>query len=217
MTLEILFHIGNALALIAFLFRDQIYLRIATIVSMALQALYYLLILNTPQFDPLVWKVLTIMLNLGMIALIIRDRFGYGIDSHIRPLFNAIRVLTPGQFRRLVKGTHRIEGPVPILKRGEKPAELFYLLSGEAEVSKDGRRLVVQAGTFLGEIAFLSGGTATADVALMAGASALSWQVVGLKALMARESDIDIALRGLLNHDLAAKTAQSHLPVSEPA
>lgn len=217
MTLEILFHIGNGLAFAAFLFRDQIYLRIVVIISMALQALYYLLILNTPQFDPLIWKILTITLNFGMIGLIIRDRLGYGIASEVRPLFTAIRVLSPGQFRRLIKGTEIVTGPQPILRRGEHPASLFYLLSGTAEVSKDGRKLTVSTGTFLGEIAFLSSGTATADVALNADARALRWPAVTLKALMTRDSDIDIAFRGLLNHDLAAKTAQSHLPVQEPS
>jgi CRP-like cAMP-binding protein len=184
---------------------------------MVLQALYYLWLPTGVLLDPLLWKVLTILLNGGMIALIFRDRFGYGIDSELRPLFEAMRVLNPGQFRRLVKGTARIAGPMPILALGVRPDALYYVLHGEAEITKDARRLRVGAGTFLGEIAFISGGVATADVAVIEGGLALAWNVAELKALMARDKHIDIALRGLLSHDLAAKTAQSRLPVQAMA
>lgn len=216
MALEILFHVGNAITLIAFLFRDQIQLRAVMILSMALQALYYTWLPGGPLFDPLLWKILTILLNLVMIVLIVRDRFGYDIEADLRPLFEAIKVLSPGQFRRLAKVAVRRSGPVQILSQGVAPDELFYLVKGEAEVVKNGRRLALQPGVFLGEIAFLSGGTATADVFLAEGAEALAWPVVELRQLMARDGRIEIGIRGVLSHDLAAKTARSHLPAAEP-
>lgn len=217
MALEILFHVGNAITLIAFLFRDQIQLRALMVLSMALQALYYTWLPGGPLFDPLLWKLLTIALNLVMIVIIIRDRFGYDIEADMRPLYEAIHVLSPGQFRRLIKIAVRVAGPKPILTRGTRPKELFYLVKGSADIAKDGRHLTVGAGVFLGEIAFLSGGEATADVTLSAEAEVLAWPVADLKALMAKTADIDIGIRGVLSHDLAAKTARSHLPVPEAA
>lgn len=211
--LEITFHVANAIALVAYLFRDQFHLRLAIVVSMILQALYYVLIsASGPLFDPLVWKLLTIVLNIGMIGLLFRDRLGFGIDGETRPLFEAIGVLSPGQFRRLLRGSRRIAGPQPLVARGVHPEELFYILSGHAEVRKDGRKLDVAAGGFIGEIAFLTGGNATADVALHEGGRAIVWNAEALRAQMRKEKAIDIALRGLLSHDLAMKTSRSDLP-----
>lgn len=215
MALEILFHVGNAITLIAFLFRDQIQLRAVMILSMALQALYYTWLPGGPLFDPLLWKILTILLNLVMIVLIVRDRFGYDIEADLRPLFDAMKVLSPGQFRRLVKVAARRSGAGRILSQGSVPDALFYLVKGEAEVVKSGRRLRLSPGVFLGEIAFLSGGAATADVFLAEGAEALAWPVDELRQLMSRDGRIDIGIRGVLSHDLAAKTANSHLPGAE--
>lgn len=211
--LEIIFHVGNAIALIAYLFRDQIHLRLVVILSMILQSIYYLLISTVgPQFDPLVWKVLTIALNIIMIVLIFRDRLRFGIDDEVRPLFEAFGVLSPGQFRRLLACAERVDGPMAMTQRGVRPDHLFHVLSGFAEVNKDGRRLSVGAGSFIGEIAFLTGGPATADVGLLAEARVLKWEVGRLGALMRKEKAIDIALRGLLSHDLAMKTSNSALP-----
>lgn len=211
--LELMFHVANAIALAAYLFRDQFYLRLTVVISMILQAIYYLFISSTgPLFDPLVWKVLTIVLNAGMIALLFRDRLSFGIDAETRPLYEAIGVLTPGQFRRLLRAATRVSGPLLMVRLGLRPEALFYVLVGHAEVRKDGRRLDVGPGSFIGEIAFLTGSGATADVSLHAESRALSWDVVALRTLMQKEKAIDIALRGLLSHDLALKTSRSDLP-----
>jgi hypothetical protein len=211
--LEIIFHFGNAIALIAYLFRDQIHLRLVVIVSMILQSVYYLLISSSgPLLDPLLWKILTIVINVVMIALVFRDRLRFGIDDEVKPLFEAFDVLSPGQFRRLLACATRNEGPMPMTERGARPASLFHVLSGTAEVNKDGRRLSVGAGAFIGEIAFLTGRPATADVHLLPGGRVLQWDVERLRALMRKEKAIDIALRGLLSHDLAVKTSNSALP-----
>ena len=92
----------------------------------------------------------------------------------------------------------------------------WYRKHFDVPASDAGRRLVLAPGVFLGEIAFLSGGTATADVFLADGAEALAWPVGELRQLMARDGRIEIGIRGVLSHDLAAKTARSHLPAAEP-
>jgi len=209
---SVLFHVANAVALLAFLFRDQVHLRMVIVTSMILQGTYYYLLPGGPLYDPLIWKILTVVLNAAMIAVLFRDRIGYGIDSRTRPLYERLRVLNYGQFRRLLETARRIEGPRDLIRRDTKPGGLYYLLEGEAEITKDGGKLSVGPGLFLGEIAFLTDGVASANVALKPGAYCIAWDVAPLRALMAREGAIDIAIRGLLNHDLASKTARSALP-----
>ncbi len=206
----VLFHTANLMAFLAFLLRDQLQLRILMAVSLFMQGLYYYSIPGGPLFDPLFWKVVSFAANLLMIVLVFGGRLDFGVPEDLRPLFNAIAVLTPGQFRKLISKATRVQADgVPILIEGERPARLYYLLKGEARISKQNHTSMLQPGIFLGEIAFLSGSSASATVTLEPNAECVAWKSADLKQLMQRDSAINIALRGVFNSDMAGKLATS--------
>ncbi len=61
-----------------------------------------------------------------------------------------------------------------LTKQGEPGREFVVIVSGTAEVTKDGRRVnMLGAGDFLGEIALLSGGPRTATVTTVSDADLL--------------------------------------------
>lgn len=61
-----------------------------------------------------------------------------------------------------------------LTKQGEPGREFVVIISGSAEVTKDGRRVnMLGAGDFLGEIALLSGGPRTATVTTISDADLL--------------------------------------------
>jgi CRP-like cAMP-binding protein len=205
-----LFHVSNLMAFFAFLLRDQLQLRLLMAVSLFLQALYYFALPGGPFIDPLFWKVASFLANLAMIILVFGGSIDFGIPEDLRGLFNKISVLSPGQFRKLTKHTSRVTTTSQaILIEGEKPQHLYYLLKGEAQLSKAGLTRKLQAGQFLGEIAFLNSSRASATVTLKQGAECIAWDADGLKTLMRDDKAIDIAMRGIFNHDLAAKVASS--------
>lgn len=210
-----LFHISNLLAFLSFLLRDQLQLRILMAISLFLQALYYYAIPAGPLYDPLFWKVVSFLANLLMIVLVFGGKLDFGIPQDLRGLFEKISVLTPGQFRKLIGVSTRTKGTgEAILVSGVEPSQLHYLLRGTAELKKQEHVASIAAGSFLGEIAFLNGGVASASVLLPEGAECLSWDHARLKKLMQGDKTIDIAMRGVFNHDLAAKVANS-LPLSK--
>jgi hypothetical protein len=205
-----LFHLSNLMAFLAFLLRDQMHLRLMMAVSLFLQGMYYYAIPGGPLFDPLFWKVVSFAANIGMIFLVFSGRLDFGIPRDMRPLFNKISVLSPGQFRKLIKTASRTsDSATPILREGKKPERLFFLLKGEAEIVKGGTRHAIQSDLFLGEIAFLNNSAASATVQLREGAECVSWSSADLRALMRKDKAIDIAMRGVFNHDLASKVANS--------
>ena len=205
-----LFHVSNLMAFFAFLLRDQLQLRLLMAVSLLLQALYYFAIPGGPLIDPLFWKMVSFIANLVMIILVFGGSIDFGIPEDLRGLFNKISVLSPGQFRKLVKHSMRLSATgQPLIVEGEKPRHLYYLLKGEAQLSKAGATSILQAGQFLGEIAFLNSSLASATVELNSGAECIAWDADALKALMRKDKTIDIAMRGIFNHDLAAKVASS--------
>jgi hypothetical protein len=205
-----LFHISNLMAFLAFLLRDQMHLRLLMAVSLFLQALYYYAIPGGPFFDPLFWKVVSFLANMAMIVLVLGGKLDFGIPADLRPLYDKVQVLTPGQFRKLAKITSRTtQHERPLLAEGEKPGQLHYLLTGSARITKAKQSQTISHGVFLGEIAFLNDSAASATVQLLPNSSCASWDATALHKLMQSDKAIDIAMRGTFNHDLAAKVAAS--------
>jgi hypothetical protein len=205
-----LFHASNLMAFLAFLLRDQLQLRLMMAVSLCLQGLYYYAIPGGPFFDPLFWKVVSFAANLLMIILVFSGRIDFGIAADMRKLYDRISVLSPGQFRKLTKMSRRTtKSDLPLLQHGHKPSQLHYLLKGSAVITKSKSHHRITADAFLGEVAFLNDATASATVELEEGAECVTWDSEQLKQLMKNDKAIDIAMRGIFNHDLAAKVANS--------
>ena len=206
----VLFHASNLMAFLAFLLRDQLKLRLMMAVSLFLQGLYYYAIPGGPFFDPLFWKVVSFAANLLMIVLVFGGRLDFGIPQDLRGLYEKISVLSPGQFRKLVKLTRRTHtSDKALLVEGQQPQELHFLIKGQCTLEKGNGAYPIGAGVFLGEIAFLNNAPASATVRLLEGAECVTWNSAELKALMQKDKAIDIAMRGVFNHDLAAKLATS--------
>ncbi|MBV6658764.1 MAG: cyclic nucleotide-binding domain-containing protein [Devosiaceae bacterium] len=211
--LILLFNFGNLLAVIAFAVRGPITLRALAVLGTGMQAIFYAYIDGDPIWFGLFWKVLMAVVALSFMLLLIYERMGRQFAPEVRPFVNALDILTPGQLQRLIRAgeVRRASSERGLLLQGQKPTELYYLLAGRAQVLKDGKRIDLQAEAFLGEISFISGGAATADVVVQPGAVYLAWSVDELNALLEKEASIDIAVRGLMNHDLARKVASQPL------
>jgi CRP-like cAMP-binding protein len=212
---SILFHVANGLGLLSLLMRDQFLLRLIFAASLILQGIYYAAIPGGPMLDPLFWKVFSSVTNFAMIAFLFHDRIDFGIKDSLRDLHDRIKVLSPGQFRRLSAAARHVHGPIAnILVQNEIPDSVYYIIKGHAIVHKDGGTVRLGHGSFLGEIAFLTSGPATATVSLEADAECISWTHAVMHKLGQSDVAIDIALRGLFNHDLAHKVASSTLAPS---
>ena len=217
MLFTVLFHASNLMAFLAFLLRDQLRLRLMMAVSLFLQGLYYYAIPGGPFLDPLFWKVVSFLANMLMIVLVFGGRIDFGIPPDMRGLYEKISVLTPGQFRKLVKLSKRNHASdAPLLTEGHRPTQLHYLLKGQCNIEKGNGSYPAEAGIFLGEIAFLNNAPASATVRLLEGAECVTWDSAELKALMRKDKAVDIAMRGVFNHDLANKLASS-MPVAGQA
>jgi CRP-like cAMP-binding protein len=147
--------------------------------------------------------------------MVFSGRLDFGIPADLRGLFEKISVLSPGQFRKLIRDAKRSSASEnPLLIEGQMPLRLHYLLRGHVEIAKGQSRHRISSGVFLGEVAFLNVSLASATVRLDEDAECLSWDSATLHSLMAKDKSIDIAMRGIFNHDLAAKVANS-LPISK--
>lgn len=206
-----LIHIGAILYLVCFLFRNQVMLRSFAVAGDCAYLAYYYGAASTPLWGAIGWTIPNMMINVVMIILILRDRRVGTFNEDELALFQNLRGLNPGQFRRLMKtGRWQKAGAETVLTReGEELNELHYVLAGDVEVDKAGRRIPVAPAVFIGELAYLRKKPATATVRVKPGAVYVSWKHADLAKITQKDDGLSSALGTLLSNDLAEKVARS--------
>jgi hypothetical protein len=207
----IVMHLAALIAVVALALRDQLKLRSVLLVSIALTAVYNYALLREPSWKDLFWNAVTFTMNLVVLIQIILDRTHIGLSQEEDELFSAFQMLTPGEFRAIVKlATWRTaEADVIITQEGVVPDHLYYILRGGVLVSKGGRDIKIGARTFIGEVAFLHRRPASATVQLEPGTRYLEWPVRKLDGRIDGKQALKHAVLRLISFDMATKVARA--------
>ena len=206
---DILVHIGAFLMLLAYLVRDQILLRGLIILGTVFYIVYYFL-METPLWSALLWNSSFVVINLIMIVVIYSDRASFLMSEREEKLYQVFNTLSPGEFKKLLKIADWFDGASEeqITTEGEVPARLYFIISGEVLIARDGKKFIVGPSVFIGELAYLIKKPATATVKLTDKVVGISWKTSSLPKLLASNPQMKISFDGLLNQDLAAKLAR---------
>jgi Cyclic nucleotide-binding domain len=205
-----LIHLGAVLYLICFLFRDQILLRSFAIAGDFAYTAYYFTAAAHPLWEAIAWIIPNMAINIVMILLILRDRRMTTLSDDEMSLFQNLRGLNPGQFRRLIKlGNWESTDAAKTLTEEGKPLDrLYYVLRGDVEVNKGDRKIRVDPTVFIGELAYLRKKPATATVNVAPGAVVVSWSHADLERATSKDMGLNAALGILLSNDMAEKVAR---------
>ena len=206
-----LFHLGALASVIAVAMRGQLQLRVVLLVSYLLYILDNVVGTQQPEWAYLFWNALFFAINLYVLADIILDRTTFGLSSEEREVLANLFSLSPGQFRRLnrIARWRVADDSTLITVEGVVPGSLFYIYDGDIEVTKGDRSIMVAAGSFIGEIAFLRGTPASASVTIAPGSRYMEWPVPQLQQHLARHHSLRVAVNRMLSDDLALKLARS--------
>jgi hypothetical protein len=204
-----LVHIAALINVSGMFFRDQFMLRLLVLVSTLLYIVYYLVVPDTPLWDAIAWCVVLTGVNAVMMVLIILDRKQFFLTDVESRLFRSLLTFSPGEFRKLMKAGNwrHVEDTCILTTEGKPPDSLFFVLEGDIEVSKQGRRLFLPAGVFIGEITFLLNTPASATVRVKSGARYVEWSREALSTLLNRYPALKTTLDARLSIDLATKVA----------
>jgi CRP-like cAMP-binding protein len=97
-----------------------------------------------------------------------------------------------------------------VLTQENQPVEcLYFILDGSATIEKAGRSTSVDAGVFIGEIAFLLTQPASATVTVASESRYVVWDAGALRRLLMRSPSLRIAFNAALNRDMATKVARA--------
>jgi hypothetical protein len=206
-----LIHLGAMCYLVCFLFREQLLLRMFAICGDVFYTAYFFVAAGEPLWSALTYSSLNIVINVIMIGMIMQDRRHTPLADNDLKLYQSFTGMSPGDFRRLsrIGQWHNSKDEQTLTEEGKQLDKLFYVLEGDIEVRKGERNIPVEAGMFVGEIAFLKSVPASATVIAKPGTHYISWSHDALNKTITRHDGLKQSLGLMLSSDLASKVARS--------
>jgi hypothetical protein len=209
--LQNLVHLGAIFYLVCFLFRDQILLRSFAIAGDFAYVAYYYNVADQPLWGAIFWNVPNVLINLAMIALILRDNRTTSFTDNELKLYRSLNMLSPSDFRKIVRlgKWGKANADTLLAAEGQPLGLLHYVLEGDVEIDKGGRKINAEPGMFIGEIAFLKQRPASATVKIRPGSVYISWLHTDLMRAQIKYDSLKNAIGSMLNSDMAEKVARS--------
>lgn len=198
---------------LGFLFRDQIYTRLLVILGSAVYIFYYSIAGPTPLWDAIIGSSLIALSSAQGVMRLWISRLEWSVPREARAVFQRIGQIEPGLFRQLYRASEKLEvsQDFVLTQQGEPVEKLWYLVEGTMRVERFGQPAVdIHQSGFVGEIAWLTQGAATATVTAREGAQLLSWPTKSLRRATRRSARLELALDSLIAQDLARKLSTSH-------
>jgi CRP-like cAMP-binding protein len=204
----ILFHLANALYLISYAVRDILWLRLITVLA-GTTLIASFLVDPKPPWPAVAWNLVFLVINLIRIHLLLRERRPVPLTADEQHLANLVfRTLRPRELVRLVRAGAIVDHPggAAIVKRGEPLDRLLLVVRGTARVELPGKPPVeIGDGAFVGELCYLTGKPAGADVVAATALRVVAWPTAELRALLDDNPDLHVTMQQVLGADLAAK------------
>jgi hypothetical protein len=204
----ILFHLANALYLVSYAVRDILWLRVITVLA-GITLIGSFFVAPSPPWPAIAWNLVFLVINIIRIHLLIRERRPVPLTADEQHLANLVfRTLRPRELVRLVRAGSVVDHPggAAIVRRGESLDRLLLVVRGTARVELPGKPAVeITDGTFVGELCYLTGKPAGADVVAATGLRVVAWPTAELRALLADNPDLHVVMQQVLGTDLAAK------------
>ncbi len=212
MNTTLVFFLANILYCLAYLVRDMKRLRIITIVAAA-ATLPYFIIRDEPLWSAVMWQGAFAGINIVNLAWLAREQRPVPLTDEQERLYALVfHALAPRQLLKLLdlgEWEDAVAGDV-LMGRGDAPHRLLLISRGQADVFLDGM-LIAQLvqGRFVGEMGFMSGQPASADVVAVDTVRYVSWTTSALKQLMADSTFFDRYLTAALGHDVVKKLRET--------
>ena len=205
---------------LGYLVIDQIILRITMLIGTSLYAWFYAIAAEEPLWSALATSAAMATANVTGLTLLILRNSKWAVPRQHRDIYPQFQVLPPGDFRAIVRAAdrRRLTAPLVATTEGAPVSSLIYVLAGEVMVEKRGQRFALVPGIFLGEVALLTRGMASATTVIGEGSEILVWDVDTIHHRSANSPRFKLAIEAMISLDLANKVAKAAGPqlVSAP-
>lgn len=210
-TISNLIWLAFALQMSGFAVRDELKLRLLMLSGGVIYVVYFYLLTGGPFWSSVITNFLLVAINFCVTVIVIHERTMIGISGETADIYRRFSLLRPGQFRKLFRAgeVRTASDEATIIEQGDEVDALYYVLEGNAMISKGQGAISIGPDVFLGEVAYLTGVRASATVRLSPGSRYVVWRHDRLQQMIARSPEMRVALLALLNQDMAGKVAAS--------
>jgi CRP-like cAMP-binding protein len=205
--------LSYALIALSYMMTRIFWLRLVAVVGLFLQIAYFRLSGGNMNVG-IGWDLVFIAINLVLIFLLVRERASLRLPEKEAPMLReSFSGLNDAQIARLLKAADwRDVHPGEILTKQDHAVDsLFFLCSGRASVEVNGSfETYLEKGSFIGEIAYLTGNLATATVVIDEPSRVLAFSKMRMAKITSRDSQIAGIIYELLGRDLAQKMRRAN-------
>jgi hypothetical protein len=202
-------HVSYLIIAISYWLTNIYWLRVTAVIGLCFEVAYFVIVSGSALYTGIAWDLVFIAINLVHLLRLTRERrrvrLASGDRDLLRTLFEGLddaqigMLLNRASWHKVPAGHHlTIEGaPVPAL---------MLIAAGQVSVAV-GDAVIAQMGpgSFIGEMAFLTGGAASATVTATHPTRVLHIEQSHLKTLLVIDHQIAAVLHRLLGADLAHK------------
>ncbi len=207
-----LYYIGAA---IAFLVKDILILRLIMILAGISMIIHGVLAENNIV---IFWISLFTVINIFRVIRIIYENRGIKLMKEQEELYKMIfSDMTRKEFQRLwVLGELKtISENTALIKDGEKPNSVIFIISGEVIVSKNREELAwLSKGSFLAEMSYLTGKEASANVTSLNNVTYICWTHRKLNRLKENNQIVYNKFHLIISKDISNKLKKVSATIS---
>lgn len=210
-------HLSYMLLVLSMIMRTMTKLRIIAVSAGVTSMAYGLFWLNDPV--TVFWEFVFVSVNLiQLLILTYENRSAKHSEEEAVIVNTMVKGLDRRHARTVLRlGTWKEADPGSILiEEGQMVPNLMLLTRGAVQVERDGRIIgVCGEGDFLGEISFLNGVGATANVTVANQVRYFAFERQRLKSALERDPELRTAVEASINRNLAAKLVKTSHAVME--
>ena len=214
-------HICYAILALSYLVTNMYWLRGLAILALGLEGVYFYFGSTPPLWVGIVWALVFVGINAVQLARMTHERLAVRLNDHERAMHQDLfDGMTPVGFHRLLKsGEWREYESGQILTVENQPVpELLVIADGVAKVEVNGKlAALVQAGSFVGEMSFLTESMASATVTTVVRCRIFVIAKDRLAALLAMDEELRTTLHRVIGCDLVYKLKCSLPPLQASA
>lgn len=159
------------------------------------------------------WNSIFLVINLFRIILLLLERRSVKLPENLQDIYNASFFnMTEREFLRFwALGSEDIIEGGYIINSGEKADNVFMITSGMAYVQNGINTVAILGpGDFIGEMSFITGRAASADVISDMETILHVWKSADIQKLRVKNNDFWVKIQQTLGHDLVTKVQKSN-------
>ena len=202
-------HISYLIIAISYWLTNIYWLRVTAVIGLCFEIAYFVLVSGGALYTGIGWDLVFIAINAFHLLRLTRERLRVRLATDdgdlLRTLFDG---LDDAQIGMLLNSSswHKVPVGENLTSEGAPVPALMLIAAGQVSVAV-GDTIIAQMGpgSFIGEMAFLTNGTASATVTATHPTRVMKIEQTRLKTLLVIDSQIAAVLHRLLGADLAQK------------